>query len=84
MLTVDFRRLPVGQHDHPMVLACHRLVVRDITRRSSVTRLAERALDPLIAQSFVIYADRPPARSGPRVVHSLTVPMPPHEIWPAP
>ena len=37
----------------------HRLLVWDLMKRPRVTRAAERALDPLIGKSFVIYADKP-------------------------
>ncbi|MEO3751001.1 methyltransferase domain-containing protein [Streptomyces sp. B6B3] len=49
------------------VRAYHKLLVWDITRRPLATRLAERALDPLIGKSFVAYATKPhePARPGP-------------------
>jgi SAM-dependent methyltransferase len=39
--------------------AYHRLLVWDLVKRPRVTRAAERALDPLIGKSFVIYADKP-------------------------
>ncbi len=41
---------------HPAVAAYHRLLVWDITKRPLVTRLAERALAPLIGKSLVLYA----------------------------
>ena len=51
----------VGVHDddHPLARAYHRLLVWDIMKRPAVTRLAERALNPLIGKSVVIYADKP-------------------------
>ncbi len=50
----------VGVHDdgHPLASAYHRLLVWDITRRPAVTRIAERALNPLIGKSLVVYADK--------------------------
>jgi SAM-dependent methyltransferase len=51
----------VGVHDddHPLARAYHRLLVWDIMKRPAITRLAERALNPLIGKSLVIYADKP-------------------------
>lgn len=51
----------VGVHDddHPLASAYHRLLVWDIMKRPALTRLAERALDPLIGKSLVIYAEKP-------------------------
>ena len=56
----------VGVHDddHPLARAYHRLLVWDIMRKPAVTRLAERALNPLIGKSIVIYAGKPPAGGG--------------------
>jgi len=51
----------VGVHDddHPLASAYHRLLVWDIMRKPAVTRLAERALNPLIGKSLVMYATKP-------------------------
>jgi SAM-dependent methyltransferase len=48
----------VGVHDddHPLARAYHRLLVWDIMQRPAATRLAERALNPLIGKSLVVYA----------------------------
>ena len=48
----------VGVHDdgHPLARAYHRLLVWDIVKRPAATRLAERALNPLIGKSLVVYA----------------------------
>jgi SAM-dependent methyltransferase len=48
----------VGVHDdeHPAAKAYHRLLVWDIMKRPAVTRAAERALNPLIGKSLVVYA----------------------------
>ena len=45
-------------HDdkHPLVSAYHRMLVWDIMSKPAVTRLAERALNPLIGKSLVVYA----------------------------
>ncbi|HEY2579180.1 MAG TPA: methyltransferase domain-containing protein [Streptosporangiaceae bacterium] len=50
----------VGVHDdeHPAARAYHRLLVWDIMKRPAVTRLAERALNPLIGKSLIIYAEK--------------------------
>jgi SAM-dependent methyltransferase len=61
----------VGVHDddHPLASAYHRLLVWDIMRGPAVTRLADKALNPLIGKSVVVYAARPalagrPGRDG--------------------
>jgi len=48
----------VGNDDHPLARAYHRMLVWDIMRRPAATRLAERALNPLIGKSVVVYATR--------------------------
>lgn len=45
--------------DHPLVKAYHRLLVWDITDRPLVTRLLERALNPIMGKSIAIYATKP-------------------------
>jgi len=56
----------VGVHDddHPLARTYHKLLVWDIMKKPAVTRLAERALNPLIGKSVVIYAVKPPAGAG--------------------
>jgi SAM-dependent methyltransferase len=51
----------VGVHndDHPLARAYHRLLVWEIMKKPSGMRLADRALNPLIGKSIVIYAARP-------------------------
>ena len=51
----------VGVHNdaHPLVRGYHRVLVWDIMRRPAVTRLPERALNPLIGKSLVVYASKP-------------------------
>ena len=51
----------VGVHrdGHPLARAYHRLLVWDIMKHPPVTRLAERALNPLIGKSIVVYARKP-------------------------
>lgn len=53
----------VGVHNdgHPAARAYHKLLVWDIMKRPALTRLAERALDPLIGKSLVVYAAKPAA-----------------------
>jgi hypothetical protein len=56
----------VGVHNdkHPLAQAYHRLLVWDIMRRPALTRLAERALNPVAGKSLVVYAIKP--EPGPR------------------
>ncbi len=49
----------VGRDDHPAVAAYHRLLVWDLVRRPAVTRVAERALDPVLGKSLVLYLRKP-------------------------
>ncbi len=49
----------VERDRHPLVRAYHRLLVWDIMRRPGVTRWAERALNPLIGKSLVVYLRKP-------------------------
>ena len=58
----------VGVHDddHPLASAYHKLLVWDIMRKPAVTQLADRALNPLIGKSLVVYATKPAvAAAGP-------------------
>jgi SAM-dependent methyltransferase len=56
----------VGVHDddHPWASAYHRLLVWDIMRAPAITRLADKALNPLIGKSIVVYAVKPRSRAG--------------------
>jgi len=56
----------VGVHDdgHPLARAYHRLLVWDIVKRPAATRLAERALNPLIGKSLVVYARKIASPNG--------------------
>jgi ubiquinone/menaquinone biosynthesis C-methylase UbiE len=59
----------VGVHDddHRLASAYHKLLVWDIMRKPAVTQLADRALNPLIGKSLVVYATKPaPATARPR------------------
>ena len=51
----------VGVHNdkHRLASAYHRLLVWDIMRKPAATRLAERALNPVIGKSLVLYAVKP-------------------------
>jgi SAM-dependent methyltransferase len=49
----------VDNEDNPLVKAYHRLLVWDIMRKPALTRLAERALDPLVGKSMVLYLHKP-------------------------
>jgi len=52
----------VENNDHPVVKAYHQVLVWDIMktpRYSTVTRLAEKALNPLIGKSMVLYFRKP-------------------------
>jgi ubiquinone/menaquinone biosynthesis C-methylase UbiE len=67
----------VGVRDdkHPLATAYHRLLVWDIMRKPQVTRLADRALNPLIGKSLVVYATKPLAEVSrpwrtPETVHA--------------
>ncbi len=63
----------VGVHrdDHPLAQAYHRLLVWDIVSRPPATRLAERALNPLIGKSIVLYAHKPLGAPLPAAVTAL-------------
>lgn len=48
----------VQNNDHPLASAYHQLLVWDIVKRPTITKLAEQALNPLIGKSLVVYADK--------------------------
>jgi len=48
----------VRNDDHPLASAYHKLLVWDIMRAPSATRWADKALNPLIGKSLVVYADK--------------------------
>ena len=52
----------VSNDDHPLARAYHRVLVWDIMKQPALTRLADRALNPLIGKSLVVYAAKPAAR----------------------
>jgi len=45
--------------DHRLVRLYHRLLVWDITKRPRLTRFTERALNPVLGKSLVVYATKP-------------------------
>jgi ubiquinone/menaquinone biosynthesis C-methylase UbiE len=49
----------VGKDDHPLASAYHKMLVWDIMKRPRATRVAERALNPVIGKSLVVYAVKP-------------------------
>jgi SAM-dependent methyltransferase len=63
----------VGVHDddHPLASAYHRLLVWDIMRKPAITVLADRALNPLIGKSVVIYAAKRPAAASASTAASI-------------
>jgi SAM-dependent methyltransferase len=55
----------VDDADHPLVRAYHRLLVWDMMRAPWLTRTLERALDPFVGKSLVLYLRKPePARAA--------------------
>jgi SAM-dependent methyltransferase len=56
----------VGVHDddHPLARAYHRMLVWQIMKDPGVMRLADRALNPLIGKSVVVYAVKPALARG--------------------
>jgi len=63
----------VGVHDddHPAARTYHRLLVWDIMKRPAATRWAERALNPVIGKSLVVYAVKTPVPEAPARVEGL-------------
>ncbi len=51
----------VDRDDHPAVKAYHRLLLWDIFKRPRSTRLLEKALNPLLGKSLVLYFEKPAA-----------------------
>jgi SAM-dependent methyltransferase len=49
----------VGKDDHPLASAYHKMLVWDIMKHPRTTRIAERALNPVIGKSLVVYAVKP-------------------------
>ncbi|MBO2450391.1 class I SAM-dependent methyltransferase [Actinomadura barringtoniae] len=55
----------VDNNDNPLAKAYHQILVWDIMKRPLATRLAERALNPLIGKSVVVYFAKPRTPSAP-------------------
>jgi SAM-dependent methyltransferase len=57
----------VGVHDdgHWLARGYHSVLVWDLMRKPALTRYADRALNPLIGKSLVVYATKPALPSGP-------------------
>ena len=74
----------VGVHDddHPLASAYHKLLVWDIMRKPAVTQLADRALNPLIGKSLVVYATKPAAAAAVRAPPPRRRCMRQPEHWP--
>ena len=49
----------VGRDDAPLVRLYHRFLVWDITRAARPVRLLERALNPVVGKSLVLYLQKP-------------------------
>lgn len=51
----------VNKDEHPAVRAYHRLLVWDIMKQPKATQWAERALNPVLGKSLVVYVHKPVA-----------------------
>ena len=49
----------VENTDHPAVTAYHKLLVWDLMRRPTLTRIAESVLNPLVGKSVAMYFTKP-------------------------
>jgi SAM-dependent methyltransferase len=49
----------VEREQHPLVRSYHRMLVWDMMQAPAVTRLGERALNPLIGKSVALYFQKP-------------------------
>jgi SAM-dependent methyltransferase len=52
----------VGNDRHPLARAYHRFLVWDLATRPLLTRTLDRALNPLIGKSVVVYLEKPATR----------------------
>lgn len=52
--------------DHPAVRRYRQLLEWDIVKAPTVTRVADRVLNPVLGKSLVLYARKPGVRTGPR------------------
>jgi SAM-dependent methyltransferase len=48
----------VSNDDHPLASTYHKLLVWDIMRKPTVTRVADQVLNPVLGKSLVVYADK--------------------------
>lgn len=60
----------VGDDDHALPKAYHRLLVWDIMRAPRTTRIAERLLNPLIGKSVVVYLRKPATAPAAEPAHA--------------
>lgn len=58
--------LGIDRPDHPVTRTYHKLLVWDIVKRPKVTRVAEKALSPVMGKSLIIYTEKAPAWMRPR------------------
>ncbi len=56
----------VSKNDHPVVSRYHSILVWHMMKAPAVTRVTERALNPLIGKSLVIYLRKPEVEYAPR------------------
>jgi SAM-dependent methyltransferase len=49
----------VGNDEHPLVKAWHKLLVWDIVKRPTVIQVAEKVLSPVLGKSLIVYATKP-------------------------
>jgi hypothetical protein len=49
----------VGNEESPLVRSYHRFLVADIVRPRPAVRALERALNPMVGKSLVVYLERP-------------------------
>jgi len=61
---------------HPAVAAYHRLLVWDIEKAPTVTRTADRLLNPLVGKSLVVYCQKAEAGSVARAVDETAAATP--------
>jgi len=48
----------VGNDEHPLASTYHKLLVWDIMRKPTLTRVADQVLNPVLGKSLVVYADK--------------------------
>jgi len=54
----------IDNTENPLAKGYHQILVWDIMKRPLATRLAEKALNPLIGKSIVVYFTKPSAHAG--------------------